>query len=377
MTDDRNRAADTSCDLRRDGFVALVKFGAVAIAVLTLWQLQTVALLVFGAVLVAIILDAGADFASRHLRLGRQVALALVTVAIVASLAAFIVLLGNRIAGEIIEVSRTLPAAANRIEDWLGINNLEDWLAKRFEDGMAQGSVITGLSGATIRVGGAAVGLGLVLVGGLFLAISPGLYSGGMLALVPPAHRRSAGDTLAAVGNVLRLWLLGQLAAMLCIGILTTVALLWLGISSPFGLGFLAGLMAFVPYVGPVLSAVPAIAVGLADGPVTALWVCVIYIVIQQIEGIVLIPVIQRIAVHIPPAITVFTVIAFGTLFGAAGVVFAAPLSVVVMILLQRHWVEPLDRQAEPTIDTPRDPTAPDGPPERATIDTPERSGRP
>lgn len=340
-------------DLRQDGFVALLKVLAVVIALLVLWRLQTVMLLVFGAALIAILLQSATQFLSDHTGIGYRPGLAITIVLILLVFGGFFLLLGNQIATEIADVATRLPDLIARMEDFFGIQSIETWVTTRLEEGMQQGSVVSGLSGISLFIANGAIGLGLVLVGGVFLAMNPSLYQRGFLAILPQDRRDRARETLVEIGTTLRMWLVGQLVAMISIGVLTTSGLLLLGIPTAFGLGFLAGLMEFVPYVGPIASAVPAIAVGLSEGPLTALWVALMYVGIQQIEGAILVPLIQRATVKLAPAVTLFAVTTFGGLLGAAGVIFAAPLTVFALAVIRKLWVEPRNPEGTEHIKTP------------------------
>ena len=139
--------------------------------------------------------------------------------------------------------------------------------------------------------------------------------------------------------RALRLWLKGQLIAMVVVGLLTGVGLWLLGMRSALALGLLAGLLEFIPFAGPLLAAVPAILLALAVGPDMALWVLLLYFAVQQFEGYVLTPLVQQYAVDLPGVILLFSLLGFGTLFGTLGVVLAAPLSVVTFVLVKRLYV--------------------------------------
>jgi predicted PurR-regulated permease PerM len=139
--------------------------------------------------------------------------------------------------------------------------------------------------------------------------------------------------------TALRLWLRGQLIAMVVVGLLTGIGLWLLGLRSALVLGLLAGLLEFVPFLGPFLAAVPAILLALAVSPDLALWVLLLYVGVQQIEGYVLTPMVQQYAVELPGVILLFSLIGFGILFGMLGVILAAPLTVVCYVLVKRLYV--------------------------------------
>jgi predicted PurR-regulated permease PerM len=179
----------------------------------------------------------------------------------------------------------------------------------------------------------------LVVIAGIYMASRPESYRDGFLLLFPARIRRRIGEATDGVWNALRHWLVGQVVAMLFVGVLVTLGLAILGVPSALALGFIAGLADFVPMVGPILALAPAVLLGLSVSPATALWVIVLYFVVQQIEGNIVTPLVQRRAVDLPPVITLFALIAFGVLFGPLGVVFATPLAVAVVVAVRQLYI--------------------------------------
>jgi predicted PurR-regulated permease PerM len=127
--------------------------------------------------------------------------------------------------------------------------------------------------------------------------------------LFPPAYRPRLEDTLAETATVLRAWLRGQFVAMITVGLATWLGLLLLGVPLALGLAFLAFLLEFIPVLGPIAAAVPAILVGLSVSPMLGLWVMLLYIGIQQVESYLLLPLVQRWALHFPPALSLIGIV--------------------------------------------------------------------
>jgi predicted PurR-regulated permease PerM len=142
------------------------------------------------------------------------------------------------------------------------------------------------------------------------------------------------------VAMVLRKWLVTQLIAMAVIGTVSTVALLLLGVKAAFALGVLAGLFEFIPTVGPILSAVPAVAMGFLDSPEKALVVAVVYIGIQFLENHILIPLLMKGGMDLPPALTVLAQALLALVFGFLGLMVAVPLLATVMVVVQMLYVQ-------------------------------------
>lgn len=175
---------------------------------------------------------------------------------------------------------------------------------------------------------------------GLFLAADPGLYRRGLLRLIPLRARPRWETALIEAGHALERWLLGQLVAMVCVGVLTGLGLWALGIPLALSLGILAGALDFVPYIGPIAAALPAFLMGLTQSPNLALYVALLYVVVQQIKGNVIVPLAQRWAVSLPPALGIISVIVFGLIFGVPGLLFATPLMVVTLVLVRKLYIE-------------------------------------
>jgi predicted PurR-regulated permease PerM len=141
----------------------------------------------------------------------------------------------------------------------------------------------------------------------------------------------------------LRRWLLGQLVSMVVVGVATAIGLWMVGVPMPFALGMLSGLLDFVPVIGPLAAAVPGVLVAFPQGPDVALWAVVVYLVVQFCEGHFIVPLVQRWAVSLPPAVGLLGAVVFGLLFGLIGVLFAMPLLVVVVSLVEDLYVRRLD----------------------------------
>nr|WP_246347440.1 AI-2E family transporter [Brevundimonas basaltis] len=202
------------------------------------------------------------------------------------------------------------------------------------------GSGLMGGAGGLVgRVGGYAISavsvatsLVLLVIAGVFLAVSPRLYRDGAILLFPPPRREAMRESANATGQALKAWLLGQLTDMVVVGVMTGIGVALIGLPSPLALGLIAGLLAFVPIVGSIAGAVPALLVAAQGGWELMAWTLLVYIIVQQVEGNLIYPFIQKRAVKLPPVLTLFGILAFGTLFGFLGVFVATPLLVVLFV---------------------------------------------
>jgi predicted PurR-regulated permease PerM len=194
-----------------------------------------------------------------------------------------------------------------------------------------------GLLGSTF---GAIANVAIVIFFALFLAARPDLYVSGVLHLVAPAKRQRMRAVLSEIGHVLRRWVVAQSLLALCVMALSGVGLLLLGAPFALPLAVLAGVMEFVPYIGPFLAAIPAVLIGFAEGPQMAASVALLYLAIQVAESYILSPLIQQKAVYLPPAVILFTQVLFGVIAVGLGVAVATPLAAAAMVAIHRLYVE-------------------------------------
>jgi predicted PurR-regulated permease PerM len=325
----------------------LIAVGIVALAVLA-WQLASVFIIVFGGVILAAALRALRNFTVRYTPLPERWALAVVVLVLVALLVLGGWLIGEQIASQLQELYKLLPDALARTRAWMekspiGAAILE--YARSFADGGSDALA----SAAKFASGtfGALTNIIVILFLGLYLAADPALYRRGTLHLIPRGGRERAARALDASGLALRKWLMGQLSAMVAVGILTFAALKLLQMPLAMSLSLIAALLEFIPFIGPILSAVPAVLVAFTVSPPEALYVALAYLVIHQIEGNVVMPIIQKWAVALPPALGIASIVVFGWLFGLPGVLFAVPLIVVVIALVKTLYLEVLEREPE------------------------------
>lgn len=320
---------------------AMIAAGVFAIsAVVLLWFLFDVILLVFGAVLLAVVLRAPADWLAERTRLSPPWALTVVLVLIVALLAGAGWLLGAAVREQGHAIAEQLPQMIDRVRE--RVENF-GWVSGNLDTG----KILEGEQGAFLGRGlrvvtttfGALANVVLVLFMAVLLAAQPALYVRGTLRLVPQHKRERAAEVMHRVGGTLRRWMLGQLSLMLFVGVTSWLGLWLLDVQAALALGLLAGLLTFVPFLGPLMAAVIAVLVSLSDGALTAAWVALLYIGIQAVEGM-LEPVVQQKAVYLPPALLLMSQLALGVLVGFVGVVLATPLAAALMVMVQMLYVE-------------------------------------
>lgn len=206
-------------------------------------------------------------------------------------------------------------------------------------------------------------GIMLIIFMSIYIAADPNLYHRGMMHLFPHRMRDRAGEVLSSMAIVLRRWLVTQLIAMLVIGSVTTIALLILRVKAAFALGLIAGLLEFIPTVGPILSAVPAIAMGFLDSPEKALTVALLYVGIQFMENHLLIPLLMKGGVDVPPVLTIMGQALFTLLFGFLGLMVAVPMLAAVMVAVKMLYVERVVGDEIAVVNKAKDPPSGEPPP--------------
>jgi len=374
---------------------ALIAVGiAVGVAALALflWYSMQVLLLAFAAVLVGVLLRGMADWVDARFRVGPGVGLCIVLLALAAFFASVGFVAAPGIVRQVESLADRLPQSLQRAEDSLrqyswGRRLLGDQtpapdgqsepqtrpatqptlVAKVMEAG-SEPSVVRRATRIVNQLLQGLLTVFVVFVSGIYLAAQPRMYVNGVLLLVPHARRLRYREVLGRLGFTLRWWMIGQLVPMVVIGTLTAIGLKVIGVELWLILGLLAALFNFIPNFGPLISGIPAFLLALSDSPTKAMWVVLLYVIAQSLEGYVLTPLVQRKAVELPPALLILFQVLAGLLMGALGVVLAAPLLAVVVVAVKMLYVEDvMGDQAH----------VPGDAPEKPGRNTPEGSIRP
>ncbi|WP_294641758.1 AI-2E family transporter [uncultured Aureimonas sp.] len=326
---------------------------AVAVAVLAvaflivLWTAPDVLLVVFAGILMAVFLRGGGEWIARKLNIRGGYGLAIFAVALAVGTLLFFGLAGAALAAQVQEFWDKLPGAVSTARGYV---DGHPWVAKTI-DSLDPSSLAPSGESATAAFSSTLGAFGNVVVIvfiGLYGAVSPRTYVGGTTALVAPSQRPKFRSMIDEAGVALRGWLRAQFVSMSVVGVLTGLGLWALGVPLAPLLAVLAALLTFIPNIGPVLAALPAVLLGLSSGPGTALWVIGLYVAVQTIESYLITPQVQQESVSLPPALTISVQLLFGVLFGILGLGLATPLAAVALRLGRMFYVkEYLDGEAE------------------------------
>lgn len=345
-----DRASHNSFVRRCFAVLAIVALAAVILA------LGNLLLLIFASLVVAVILRA---IARQFMRFGLPQGLS-VTFAVLALfglLGTVSWIFGGLIVTQFAALAVRIPEAIDATQiafDGWGID---------YDVRQASRDITAQISGLSTRAGSFAVSAGgvvtnviLVLAGAIFFAAQPELYREGLLRLVPKEREALARQTCDDIGRALGLWLRAQILSSIVVGVLIYVALKIIGVPSAAALAIIAALLDFIPFLGPVIAGIPAVLVAFSVSPMMATWTLGVYVLIQQLQGNILQPIIQKRSVDLSPAVLLFAVVAAGSLFGIVGVLLSAPLTVVAFVLVQRVYIEQILHK-EPKTPAGSDPT--------------------
>jgi predicted PurR-regulated permease PerM len=311
---------------------------SVALVPLLIWFLFDVILIVVGAILIAVLLHLVAEPLTRWCKLPQSLALVLSGSLIIGLVGGAAYLFGTQIEAELADVVDRANAAATHIVALLQQSPAGKMILAHMQgsDGFSIPSFLRGIFFVSANFLEALV---VTVIGGFYLAAQPKLYRDGLGTLFPRPLRAEANETIEDIGRGLRLWLIGELILMALIGTLVAIAVWLIGLPSPLALGVIAGLAEFVPYLGPIVAAIPAVLVAITKGGSFVFWTVIAYLLIHQLEGNLIAPMIQRRLIFIPPAVMLLAIVIILFVFGGVSVVFAGPLAVIVFIAIKKLYV--------------------------------------
>lgn len=381
-----------TADIFRTALVIL----AVWFGLQLLWSVQSLVILVFLASLFGLAVGSGVDYLERY-RIRRGIASALIVLGTLGAISGVLALSAPTLIEQGGELRREFPAALTKVQTWLdakrggllgsiiqsaagtassgpvdsaaarpgGVANAANTPAGQPGASTAAPVVESPTEAIKRRLGDAIGGITKYLLSflsntlaaiaafvlliflAMYIGAEPDVYRGWMLSVVPAASRAQARIIMAEVAKVLRKWLVTQLVAMVVIGTVSFIVLMVLDVKAAFALGFIAGLCEFIPTVGPILSAVPAVLMGFVDSPEKALFVVIAYWGIQFLENNLLIPYLMRGEMDLPPAITLIAQTLMTLTFGFLGLMIAVPLTAAVLVPLRMMAEREHERELE------------------------------
>lgn len=343
--------------MRLDKWVGLLALG---ISLYILWKIRQILLVVFAAVVLATVLNRLVQVLQR-MRIKRGIAIAITIVFLLIIVFSLFAIILPRFANQLQDLSSLLPAAVDRltgIYDWVQsripgtVLGSERSIERLLEEAQSLASQIVGNFFTVISNSVNVVLNGLLfLAASIMLLLSPEAYRRTFIALFPAFYRPRIDQILDRCESSLVGWIRGTLLAMLVISILSYIGLLILGVPLPLVNALLAGLLEFIPNIGPTLSVVPPILLALLSSPWQAVGVLILYLLIQQFESLVLVPTLMKREVSLMPLFTLLSVVVFSAFFGFLGLFLAVPLLIVAQIWLEEVLVKDImDRWQQPPL---------------------------
>ncbi|MBD2515905.1 AI-2E family transporter [Nostoc sp. FACHB-973] len=330
-------------------FGQLIGFLALVISLYILWQIRQILLVVFAAVVLATVLNEVVSFFQRF-RIQRGIAVAISVILLLVVLVGFFALIVPPLVEQLQQFGNIMPMALERLRSW---NN---WLQNLIPDRLLEN--IRGLRYITQGLQDwlnqlisnffnlVSNSLSIILSLLLFVALTimllanPSPYRQGFIMLFPAFYRRRVDDILNKCTVSLTGWIKGTLFTMLLIATLSYIGLLIFGVPLPLVNAILAGLLEFIPNVGPTLSVIPPALLALSKEPWKVAAVVALYFGIQQIESLIIVPLIMKTQASLLPAVTLVAVVFFGSFFGFLGLFLAVPLTIVLQVWIKEVLVE-------------------------------------
>jgi predicted PurR-regulated permease PerM len=311
------------------------------------WSVYTAVLMLMLAILIAIMIHAPASFLSRWMPF--RVSFGLTVTAFLAGIVGLFVAVIPQIIDQVSQLALQLPAAVTAVTEWFdqrldgGTDDPSD-LPQRLNQQIAE--FVAGFVPVAYNMIAAVLGLVAVLVLAIFLAAQPGVYRGLLLSIVAPPARARVARIYDESGRSLRLWVIGKACTMIAVGIVTYIGLVLFGIPGALALAALAAVLEFIPNFGPTIAAAPAIVAAFLISPMTALYVTIFYIVLQQIQSALTVPLVERRAVNIPSAALLLWQLMLALGFGFLALFVATPLLAVIVVAVRILYYEPMEEIA-------------------------------
>jgi predicted PurR-regulated permease PerM len=316
-----------------------------------------VVLLFFGAVLLAIFLRGLADLVNRYTRLSEGMSVLVVSFLLLVVVIGGIFLLAPSVGEQISHLRVEVPKSIEKVRVFASQYSFgrtilaqipkQSELASKFSE-LDLSSLLTRVGGYFSSTVGALGNIFVMILLAVYLATEPKFYADGFTKLFPVPSRPRVRHVLGEIGDTLSWWLIGKTASMIFIGFLTWIGLSVLGVPLALTLGLIAGLLSFIPNFGPIISAVPAILLAFIESPISAVYVLILFVIVQLIESNLVTPYIERQTVELPPALTVFAQLALSVLIGGVGLILATPILAFVVVLVKTAYIEDVLGDREP-----------------------------
>ncbi len=316
-------------------------FALIIVLLLLFKTLFGVFLLSLAGILLAVYFRGFANLIQHKLHWSSKLCLFLSVFINILLVAGFFWFVGARLQNQIAELSDTLPQTIQHLKEQLNQSDLGTKALYYMNNAASSIKVESVAKKFFSGTFGVLSDIYVVLLFAIFFTVDPMLYKKGLIHILPPKAKDKGDKLLDELNSVLKKWIKAQIIGFFFIAVFTGIGLWILGMPLILTLALIAGILNLVPNFGPLIAVIPAVLLGLMQGPSTAIIVACIYTGVQIIQSAVTQPIIQQKMVSLPPALTIFAQVAFGIVAGFWGVLLATPIVVIVLKVVDRLYVEP------------------------------------
>lgn len=312
------------------------------VVLLTLWYSLDLIFLIFAGILLAIFLRSLCNLISVKTHLSDKISFLLTLILLTAVIVIGISLIAPAVGKQGEKLFIEFSNAWGKIEEKLRVY-LEGGPITAESAGLKQWispSMLSSITGFFSTTFGFFTGFLVFLFIGVFLAFNPEIYISGIIKLIPPRKRPRAKEILDQIAYVLYGWLMGTFISMTAVGVLTAIGLWIIGLPLALSLGLLAGILTFIPTLGILLAAVPAIVIAFMQAPLTAVYVIILFCIVHAAESYFITPTIQQKAISLPPVLAVSSQLLMALIAGIPGLIVATPLLATLLVLIKTLYIE-------------------------------------
>jgi predicted PurR-regulated permease PerM len=327
----------------------LVAVGVVITAALLLylvfWAFPVIMLL-FAGILIGVLMNGAANLLRRGVPIPYKPAVGIVIVVFFVLTAAFWWYAGPAIASQAGELGETTLSAISDLESWLQDRDWGESLleqvpsAEALWETIGSGGALGRLRGVVSTIVATGFDLFIIFFVAIYCALNPGVYVNNAIKLFPIHRRERMHEVATRSARALKLWLVGQFVSMLFVAVFVYVGLTILGVPLALVLAVMSFAFGFIPYLGPILAAVPALLVAFVVSPMMVVYVGILYFILENVQSYVVIPLIQEAVVSLPPVLLIAAQLLFAAFAGILGIALAAPIVVIIVVFVQMLYVE-------------------------------------
>lgn len=320
-------------------------FALIIVLLLLIKATFSIFLLVIAGILISAYFHGLSDFIEQKTKCKSGLALGISVFGTIIIVALICWLIGSTVQSQIAQLLASTPKLLQQVKEQISQNPIGQKLLEYFSSPDTQLRIKSIASSFLTTTFGFLGDIYVILIVGIYLTVTPHLYKKGIVKLVPKAGRKKANKTLSKLGHTLKQWLKGKLFSMLLIFVLIAIGLKIIGMPMWLTLALLAGILNFIPNFGPIIAAIPAILIAMTISPASAWVVAILYLVVQTAEGAFITPQIQQQMVNIAPALLIVSQVIVAALTGFWGLVYAAPLLVIVTVLVKELYIKRLNKE--------------------------------